>query len=94
MSAAGVTTSVHFRPLHQFSWFAGNAPVGRTGLAVCDTLEPRTLSLPLHVNLTDTDVDRVCDVFLDALGSSGASGSPGASGSSAAARATASEAST
>lgn len=66
MSAAGVSTSVHFRPLHQFSWFAAHAQVGRAGLSVCDTLQPLTLSLPLHVNLTNDDVDRASAVFLDA----------------------------
>jgi len=31
-------------------------------------LQPLTLSLPLHVNLTGDDADRASAVFLDALG--------------------------
>jgi dTDP-4-amino-4,6-dideoxygalactose transaminase len=31
-------------------------------------MELRTLSLPLHVNLTDDDVDRVTAGLLEALG--------------------------
>lgn len=68
MTDAGITTSVHFRPLHHFSWFRTDAAVGRTGLGVCDDLADRIMSLPLHVNLTDDDVERVSDAFLGALG--------------------------
>ena len=73
MSAEGVSSSVHFRPLHQFSWFRTNAVVGRTGLGVCDGLAERVMSLPLHVNLSDADVQRVCDSFLRALDRPGVS---------------------
>lgn len=68
MTAAGISTSVHFRPLHHFSWFRTNAVIGRSGLGTCDELADRVMSLPLHVNLTDDDVDRVCATFLEATG--------------------------
>lgn len=67
MTAAGIGTSVHFRPLHTFTWFAENAPVGPVGLPVCDAMESRVLSLPLHVNLSDDDVDRVSNQLLEVL---------------------------
>jgi dTDP-4-amino-4,6-dideoxygalactose transaminase len=67
LSAEGIGTSVHFRPLHTFTWFAETVPVGPGGLAVCDALETRALSLPLHVGLSDGDVDRVAEVLLGAL---------------------------
>lgn len=59
MAAAGVSTSVHFRPLHQFSWFAENVEIGRTGLGVCDSMADRVLSLPFHVGLSDQQVETV-----------------------------------
>lgn len=59
LSGVGIGTSVHFRPLHTFSWFDQHVEVGPGGLTVCDALEARVLSLPLHVNLTDDDIDRV-----------------------------------
>lgn len=62
-----IGTSVHFRPLHHFSWFAANAPVGPTGTATADTLADRALSLPLHPGLTDADLDRVIAVLARAL---------------------------
>lgn len=68
LKARGINPSVHFRPLHHFTWFADNAPVGVSGLGVCDELAGRIMSLPLHVNLTDDDVERVAAAFLGALG--------------------------
>lgn len=65
LKARGINPSVHFRPLHQFTWFADHAAVGPTGLATCDALAPRALSLPLHVGLTDTDVARVSAALVD-----------------------------
>jgi len=44
--------------------FAEHASVGPKGLATCDALAERTLSLPLHVGLTDNDVTRVCETLL------------------------------
>lgn len=68
MRAAGIHPSVHFRPLHTYDWFARHVPVGPSGLPVCEAFAPRALSLPLHVGLTDGDVDRVVDCLLDLVG--------------------------
>lgn len=67
LGAQGIGTSVHFRPVHTFSWFSTNAPVGVAGLATADALADRTLSLPLHANLRDADVDRVVDALRSEL---------------------------
>ena len=60
MTGAGVSPSVHFRPLHTFRWFQHTADLGPGGAPVADALAPRTLSLPLHPGLEPADVDRVC----------------------------------
>lgn len=65
---AGVHPSVHFRPLHRFSWFAANAAVGPGGLPVCDAMAARTLSLPLHVGLTEADIERVSHALSGLIG--------------------------
>ena len=65
LKARGIHPSVHFRPLHHFDWFAKNAPVGPTGLTVCDELAARALSLPLHVGLSDADIKRVSTTLLE-----------------------------
>lgn len=61
LKQAGINPSIHFRPLHHFTWFAANAGIGPGALPVCDAIAARALSLPLHVNLSDGDIDRVCD---------------------------------
>lgn len=67
MGQAGIGTSIHFRPLHTLTWFAEHALVGPGGTPVADALAGRALSLPLHVGLSDGDVDRVVAVLADAL---------------------------
>ena len=67
LHAVGIGTSLHFRPLHDYEWFAANATIGPSGVPVADEMADRLLSLPLHPGLTDTDVDRVCEIFAGAL---------------------------
>lgn len=67
LSAARISTSVHFQPLHSFGWFEKNAEVGPGGVPVADSIFDRALSLPLHPRLTDDDVDRVSEVLTAAL---------------------------
>lgn len=68
LAAEGIGSGIHFRPLHTFSWYAANAPVGRTGLVTADALAGRALSLPLHPGLSDADADRVVAALRRALG--------------------------
>lgn len=67
LKAAGVHPSVHFRPLHQFTWFIDHVDIGPSGLPVCDAMSPRALSLPLHVGLSNGDVARVCSELMRIL---------------------------
>jgi len=67
MQADGVATSVHFRPLNDFSWFRDNATVGPGGTPVTDRLSTRALSLPLHTRLSLADVVRICGSLEKAL---------------------------
>jgi len=59
MTTRGVSTSVHFQPLHTFEWFVANAQIGPHGVGTATRLAPRALSLPLHPGLTFDQVDRV-----------------------------------
>jgi len=67
LGAAGIGTSVHFQPLHRFPLLAEACAVAPGGLATAEALAPRALSLPLHPDLDLDQVDRVCEVLLDAL---------------------------
>lgn len=64
---AGIGSSIHFRPLHTFRWFDAHAVSGPGGLAMADHMAPRVLSLPLHVRLSDDQVDRVCQELRSAV---------------------------
>lgn len=68
MAAAGISTSVHFQPLHTFGWFERNAQVGPGGTPMADAVRDRAFSLPLHSALRDADIDRVCEELRAALG--------------------------
>lgn len=68
LADAAVMTSVHFRPLHRLRWLADHAAVAPGGLPVADRVGNRVLSLPLHVGLTEADVDRVCAALASAVG--------------------------
>jgi dTDP-4-amino-4,6-dideoxygalactose transaminase len=67
LAAAGVATGIHFRPLHTFAWFERHAALAPGGVPVAEAIGPRALSLPLHTNLADSDVDRVLEVLAEAL---------------------------
>lgn len=68
LSDVSIGSSVHFRPLHTFEWFAeqGLHP-GPSGTPVADTYVDRALSLPFHTRLTDEDVERVVHELARAL---------------------------
>ncbi len=68
LSAESIGTSVHFRPLHTFTWF-GDHGIGPSpaGVPVARAMSERALSLPFHTNLSDSDVDRVCSELGAAL---------------------------
>jgi dTDP-4-amino-4,6-dideoxygalactose transaminase len=68
----GVPTAVHFPPLHHFDRFRAHAEIGRGGLAVADAHAARVLSLPLHAEMTLSDVERVVTTLRGALAGSSA----------------------
>ncbi|MFI5661899.1 DegT/DnrJ/EryC1/StrS family aminotransferase [Streptomyces sp. NPDC051684] len=65
LSAAGVQTSVHYRPTHLFSYYRDHYPAGP--LPVSEAMADRLLSLPLHARLTESDVDHVVAALAAAL---------------------------
>lgn len=71
LKSRGVGTSVHFIPVHQFTYFRALLGSDACGnLPVADRVAEQLLSLPLHPWLTDSDVDYVCDQIAD-LGRAG-----------------------
>ncbi len=64
LADAGIGTSVHFIPVHHMPYFRAQlGPEACGELPAADGIFPRLLSLPMHPGLTDSDVDRVCEVL-------------------------------
>ena len=62
----GIQTGVHYQPNHALSFYAGHAPaVGE--LAQTERIAGHILTLPLHPDLAESDVDFICDVLLAQL---------------------------
>lgn len=55
----GVGTSVHFIPLHQFSWYAENVVRDGQRFPVADDAADRLLSLPIFPGMDENAVQRV-----------------------------------
>jgi perosamine synthetase len=56
----GIGTSVHFIPVHHFSYFKRLLGDQTDALPVAERLADQLLSLPLHPHLSDGAVDHVC----------------------------------
>jgi UDP-2-acetamido-2-deoxy-ribo-hexuluronate aminotransferase len=64
---AGVPSAIYYpRPLHHQPAYAG-AHDG-TALPVSEDISTRIMALPLHPDLTDQDVDRICEAVIAAMG--------------------------
>jgi UDP-2-acetamido-2-deoxy-ribo-hexuluronate aminotransferase len=67
MQERGVPSAVYYpRPLHRQPAYAGHHD--GVGLPVSEDLATRILALPIHPDLADADVDRVCDAVAAGVG--------------------------
>jgi dTDP-4-amino-4,6-dideoxygalactose transaminase len=67
MKARGIQTSVHYPPIHTFTFHGASDRVRREGLPRTDALAPRELTLPLYPRMTEAQVDEVCAALADSL---------------------------
>jgi dTDP-4-amino-4,6-dideoxygalactose transaminase len=63
----GVSTSVHYIPVHRLSYFGGAAQVPADGLPGADEFFEGVLSLPVYPRLDDDQVDAVSDALDECL---------------------------
>jgi perosamine synthetase len=76
LSEAGIDTSVHFIPLHHFTYFAPT--LGAGDLPATDAVARQVVSLPMYPALRDGEIERICTAVDDArlhAASVGATGS-------------------
>lgn len=66
MREARVQTSIHYPPIHLFSYYVEK--FGRTSLPNTELFASRELTLPLHPLMSDEDVGRVVGALAKALG--------------------------
>jgi dTDP-4-amino-4,6-dideoxygalactose transaminase len=61
MKSAGIGTSVHWMPLHMHPYYRETYGYRPEDLPQAAALYPEIISLPLYPDLTEADVDYVCD---------------------------------
>ncbi len=63
MDEAGIETGIHYKPIDRFSYWVENTPFDLfEQLPVTREIEDKLVSIPMHANLTDQDLDRVIKV--------------------------------
>ncbi|MFB7496515.1 DegT/DnrJ/EryC1/StrS family aminotransferase [Streptomyces sp. NPDC056161] len=67
LARRGVGTSVHFRPLHQMSYYSRTFGVRREDFPRAEAAFPRLLSLPIFPAMTDEDTAHVVTEFTSLL---------------------------
>ena len=65
MKAEGVQTSIHYPPIHQFSYYCERYP--DISLPVTEMVAARELTLPLYPGMHDEHVNLVVNTFIRAL---------------------------
>lgn len=67
LTAAGIGTSVHYRPLHHMTYWKNRYCFQPGDFAVSDRYFAGAVTLPLFAGMTDAQVDRVVAVLRDLL---------------------------
>jgi perosamine synthetase len=64
LAAAGISTSVHFKPLNKMTYWA---KAERVPLTQTNAVWPKLLTLPCHDALTESDQDYIIEKFTEAV---------------------------
>ena len=68
LNAQGIGTSVHYRPLHQMTYWKERYPAAPGEFPVADRYFAGAVTLPLFPGMSDSQVDRVAAVVREILG--------------------------
>ena len=63
----GIGTSVHYRPLHEMTFWRDNCRVAPGGWPNAERYFNGAVSLPLFPDMSDEQIDRVCDVLRESI---------------------------
>lgn len=61
LSSQNIQSSVHYPPCHLFSYYRENFQTNKGQLPIAEEIGRRQITLPLHPNLSITDVNSVCE---------------------------------
>ncbi len=67
LTAAGIGSSVHYRPLHQMTYWKDRYPSRPGAYPVADRYFFGAVSLPLFPGISDAEIDRVVEVMTEVL---------------------------
>ncbi len=56
----GIQTSIHYQPVHKFSYYRKNFPQKSGTLSISEEIGKREVSLPLHPQMSEDDVVFIC----------------------------------
>ncbi|GLS21987.1 hypothetical protein GCM10007874_50040 [Labrys miyagiensis] len=68
LTESGIGSSVHYRPLHQMTYWSERLPPKSLGFPVADAYFAGAVTLPLYPGMQDTDAEEVISVIRQALG--------------------------
>jgi len=66
LGSRGIQTSIHYPPIHQFSYYR-SLSLSRSNLEITEDLGRRAVTLPLFPNMTHEQVELVCGSFREAV---------------------------
>lgn len=67
MADAGIGTSVHFKPLHRMTYYSNTYKLNPDDFPNTEKIWNGTVSLPLYPNLSDDEIDYVCETIFRIL---------------------------
>jgi dTDP-4-amino-4,6-dideoxygalactose transaminase len=67
LAASGIGTSVHFIPLHMHPYYQRTYGYSRDDLPVAADEYEREISLPIYPDLSEAEIDRVCEALENAI---------------------------
>jgi len=67
LASRGIQTSIHYPPIHQFSFYQKLYQISPGSLPKTEAVGSRQMTLPLYADMTEDQVDCVCTCVADAL---------------------------
>jgi dTDP-4-amino-4,6-dideoxygalactose transaminase len=67
LALRGIQTSIHYPPIHQFSFYKKLYQISPVSLSKIEAVGSCQMTLPLYADMTENQVDYVCTSVADAL---------------------------